>query len=182
MTATVVPLRVKRGVNVGAGQRPFHSTPEVEWCNVDKVAHEGMPTPDIIADGASLPDSDSVYDYVVLHHVLEHAHCGGDGLIEEAYRVLRPGGSLLVFVPDMLLLAQGWREGKLTDQLYFTNVYGAYMGNDADSHHWGYTLLSMRHTLYQAAKWSRVIPFNWRTIPGTDIARDWWVCATEAIR
>lgn len=169
------------GVNVGSGQRPFHDTPEVEWLNVDAVEHEGMPKPDVVCDGAHLRGyPDESFDYYVLHQVLEHEGCGGRGLIEEAHRVLKPNGSLLVFVPDMRALAQRWLMGLLDDETYLINVYGAYMGHEEDRHKFGFTHATLTKLLSQ--HFTTVKDFDWRPIPGSDFARDWWVLAMEAIK
>lgn len=174
---------MKTGLNVGSGQRPFSSMPEIEWINVDSVEHEGMPKPDLVCDGASLPFlTDSVH-LVVLHHVLEHFGCGeGLGLVREAHRVLEPGGSLLVFVPDLRALAERWLAGGLSTQIYATNLYGAYMGHEEDRHKWGFDGRSLHEFLTQSAKWQAIGPFDWRTIPGADIAKDFWILGAECFR
>lgn len=48
--------------------------------------------------GRDLPFEDESFDIVVCNHVLEHLH-QPEALIQEARRVLRPGGLLLVGVP-----------------------------------------------------------------------------------
>ena len=170
---------MKIGYNIGSGQRPFTSTFEVGWLNVDSQAKWN---PDIVADGARLPVVDGVADYVVLHHVLEHFGCGeAKGLISEAYRVLKPGGSLLVFVPDLAQLARRWLEGGLSTQVYVTNLYGAYMGDEADRHKWGFDTNSLM-TFLQTVGWSRLDLFDWRHIPGADIAKDFWIIGAEAVK
>ena len=170
------------GLNVGSGQRPFLSVPTaVEWCNVDCIARDGMPAPDLICDGAHLPHADASVDYVVLHHVLEHFGCGeGMGLVTEAYRVLKPGGSLFVFVPNLRALAHRWLEGGLTTQIYVTNLYGAYMGDESDRHKWGFDENSLRMFLLNF-DWN-VYPFNWRKIPGADFSKDFWIIGMECIK
>lgn len=174
---------MKFGLNVGSGQRPFTTDVEVHWINIDKVRHEGMPPPDWVCDGAALPYADGVADYFVLHHVVEHFGCGeAGGLIREAHRVLRPGGSLFVFVPDLKALAERWLAGGLSTQIYATNLYGAYMGHEEDRHRWGFDNGSLHEFLKAGAKWSTVMPFDWRTIPGADIARDFWILGAECIR
>ena len=173
-----------RGLNVGAGQRPFSNVPEViEWANVDKVWHKGMPEPDLICDGAHLPYGGSQADYFVLHHVLEHFGCGeAAGLIEEAWRVLKPGGSLLVFVPDLRALAKGWLEGKISTQIYTTCLMGAYIGHEEDRHRWNFDENSLRECLSSSAPWKTIKRFDWRDISGLDAARDWWILDMEATK
>lgn len=173
---------MKVGLNVGSGQRRFASSPEIKWINVDKVSRPGH-EPDLVCDGAHLPYEDESVDYFVLHHVLEHFGCGeAVDLIKEAYRVLRNGGSLIVCVPDMAKLAHGWFTGKIDTQIYMTNVYGAYMGDEADRHKWGYSggsLIMFLGTLFAGC---HVAPFDFRPIPGADIAHDWWILGMEAVK
>jgi len=174
---------MKIGLNVGSGQRPFTTVfPEVEWINVDAVRREGYAC-DLICDGAHLPYGDGEVDYFVLHHVLEHFGCGeGLGLIKEAHRVLKPGGSLLVFVPNIRALAFEWLNGKIDTQLFLTNVYGAYMGHEEDRHRWSFDPQSLSDFLWDAAKWTWLGPFDWRTVPGADIAQDWWIIGCEVMK
>jgi len=172
---------MKYGINCGSGQRTFETVPgEIEWINVDKVARPGQRT-DVVCDGAQLNIADGQVDYFVLHHVLEHFGCGEAGdLIKEARRVLRPGGSLIVCVPDMGALAQRWLAGELSTQVYMTNVYGAYMGSEEDRHKWGYDKHTLWNFINTAAPWASVVPFDFRTIPGASIAQDWWILGMEA--
>jgi hypothetical protein len=146
--------------------------------------YPGIPghEPDLVCDGASIPRADNSCDYFVLHHVLEHFGCGeGHALIDEACRVLKPGGSLLVFVPDLRMLADRWLSGQMDTQLYMTNVYGAYMGNEADRHKWGYDRGSLAQFL-SVRPWTMMDFFDWREIPGADISRDWWICGMECVK
>lgn len=173
---------VKLSLNVGSGQRPFTSTPEMCWFNIDSVDREGQQT-DMICDGSDVPFAAGSVDYVVLHHVCEHGHCNeATGMVQEAHRVLRPGGSLLVFVPDLRMLADRWLSGQLTTQIYMTSIYGAYMGNDADCHHWGFDRDSLHEFLSRASQWSEVKLFDWRELEGASIARDFWIAGMECVR
>lgn len=166
------------GLNLGSGQRRFGAG----WVNLDiQVAPDR--TPDLVGDMFSLPFKTEVVDLVVSHHSLEHFGCGeGRGFIEEAWRVLRHGGSLLVFVPDMRALARRWLTRGISTQIYLTNVYGAYMGDPHDRHLWGFDHESLVEFLGGCQKWSKVTAFDWRFIEGADIARDFWILGAEAIK
>lgn len=170
---------MKTGINAGSGQRPFRSTPEVQWVNLDCQERY---RPDIVCDlKEPWQIGDETVDYVVFHHVLEHEGCGeATHYLRESRRVLKSGGSLLVFVPDMRALAQRWLMGKLETQVYMTNVYGAYHGDEHDRHRWGMDIHSLGAHLRDM--FPQVWSFDWRIIPGADIARDWWILAMEAVK
>jgi len=51
-----------------------------------------------VADGDSVPEADASFDLVLSNSVLEHVE-GIEGVLDEAARVLRPGGRLVVTVP-----------------------------------------------------------------------------------
>jgi predicted SAM-dependent methyltransferase len=163
-------------LNLGSGQRPFKSP----WTNVDL---QEKYNPDVVMDATDyLRTFTTPYvDMICLHHQLEHVGCGeADALLRECHRALRPGGSLLVFVPDMSELAMRWREGRIDTQTYMINVYGAYMGDEADRHKFGYTYTSLRGLLQSVGfKCSR---FDGRQIAGSDIAQSWWILGMEGIK
>lgn len=163
-------------LNIASGQRKF-SPP---WTNVDINPRW---EPDVIADGSNMPMfADNSAEMIVIHHGLEHAGCGESRpMLAECWRILKPGGSLLVFVPDMRMLAQGWLEGRISDQVYLTNIYGAFMGEEADRHKWGFTWMTLERELREAKFWP--LPFDWRKIPGADIAGpEWWILGLEGFK
>ena len=167
-------------LNIGSGQRPFGNDGKGGWLNVDS---QEKWHPDIVADGRVwlMGQATGTVEMICLHHVLEHFGCGeADDLLRECHRVLVPGGSLLVFVPDMRKLVQMWRDGELDDQLFLTNVYGAFHGDEHDRHRWGMTDESLVRTI-QGAGFERVGLFDGREIPGADIAKDdRWILGVEA--
>ncbi len=162
--------------NLCSGQRPF-SAP---FINVDSQERWN---PDVVADCSHMPMfEDASADMIVIHHGLEHFGCGeADAMLKECYRILAPGGSLLVFVPDMRALANRWLTRQISDQIYFTNVYGAFMGDDADRHRWGFSAFSLCDTV-EMAGFRSMKGFDWREIPGADLARDWWILSVEATK
>ena len=173
------------GINAGSGQRPFDSS--LGWINVDiqpKVHDYGQDwQPMVVADMAAMPFPDGYADMVVSHHTIEHLGCGeADGFIAEAHRVLRPMGSLLIFIPDARALAQRWLTHQITDYIYFVNTYGAYQGSVHDRHFWNYSLDSLKELCYTNNNWSAFKLFDWREIAGANLAKDWWVLAVEVIK
>lgn len=164
-------------LNLCSGQRPF----KAPWVNVDVNPKWH---PDVVADGSSMPVfQDGAADLIVVHHGLEHFGCGEAApMIRECNRILCHGGSLLIFVPDMRALVQMWIRGQLSTQVFMTNVYGAYMDDEADRHKWGYDRPTLHEFLSRSAQWSHVSPFDWRPIVGADIAYDSWILGAEAVK
>lgn len=168
------------GLNVGSGQRKFTSNSEITWINIDKVSRPGH-EPDLVCDGAHLPYEDNSADYFVLSHTYEHFGCGeAIILLQEAHRVVREGGSLIVAVPNMLALARRWVAGEISEYIFMVNTYGAFMGDEADRHKWGTTPESLEADIRKAGEWRWVLPFNYREISGMDLGRDWWITCLEA--
>ena len=162
-------------LNVGSGQRPFKKP----FVNIDPQERWN---PDVVADGAHLPYADASIDLVVYSHVWEHEGCGEAlALQREAFRILKPGGSLIVSVPDTRALAQAWLVGKLDTVTYMISTYGAFMGHDRDRHRWGFTKETLEMELADCS-WREVKMFDWRKVEGMDLARDFWILAMEAVR
>jgi ubiquinone/menaquinone biosynthesis C-methylase UbiE len=142
--------------------------------------------PDVIGNACYLRFSNASFDYVVLHHVLEHLwRSEAPSALREAHRVLCPGGSCIVIVPDIRELAVRWlaRMLKDGDTEMFTHCMGAYMGSVEDLHKWHYTPESLARALEDAGQWSTIKVFDWRQIPGADIAsKDFWFHGVEAVK
>ena len=137
-----------------------------------------------MTDGANMPMfSDNSADMIVIHHGLEHFGLGeADSMLRECHRILRADGSLIATTPDLDALARAWIAGRINDYIYCVQLYGAYMDNEADRHRWNFTQKTLNKTLASSAKWSKVRNFDWRAIEGADIARDWYIIGSEAIK
>lgn len=91
-------------LDVGCGEMPFRSLlpTSVRYTGIDvpEAMSFGMDEHDDIVtfDGANIPFPDASHDAVLCTEVLEHA-VDPLKLIQEMYRVLRPGGVCLVTVP-----------------------------------------------------------------------------------
>lgn len=163
-------------LNVGSGQRPFPAP----WVNIDTQERWN---PDLVADARNLPYDANSVDAIVLHHVIEHFHLqDASAVLRECNRVLAPKSPLIVCTPDVFQLVRGWLRQDLDDYLLAVNLYGAYMGDEADTHKWIYTKESLEKLLREAAPWWSVQPFNWRNVQNADIARDWWIMGMEAVK
>lgn len=170
-------------LNVGSGQRRFNNN--LGWVNVDCVSRPPDQIPDVVCDATKLVDQfgENTQDMVVLHHVIEHFGCGeADEVLKQCFKVLKSGGSLLVFVPDMRRLAGRWLSGELDDFSYFVNVYGAYQGEEGDRHKWGYDERTLYKYLHTIPGTGQIKNFDWREIPGAYIARDWWILGMEIVK
>jgi len=105
------PLAGKRILDVGCGLgmyvRAFHRfSDEVYGVDIDpeKIAEARRELPNVyVASAEALPFPDGFFDVVLSHEVLEHLGDDRKG-VEEASRVLKPGGRLVVFVPNRLWL------------------------------------------------------------------------------
>lgn len=164
-------------INLGSGQRPFKG-----WTNVDVNPKWN---PDVVADGAHMPMfEDGSVEVIVSHQNYEHYGLGeADAMVRECYRILRPGGSLIVTTPDLDALVRAWLAGKIDDYIFCVNLYGAYQDSEADRHKWLYTARTLDQALMKAAPWSFIKALDpWRDLPGADIARDWWILGLEAIK
>jgi SAM-dependent methyltransferase len=87
--------------DVGAGQAPYRELFQhtnyitIDW---EHSVHEGAVGSDIIAPAESLPVDDESFDAVILTQVLEHVPEPGR-VLQELYRVTRPGGQLFLTAP-----------------------------------------------------------------------------------
>jgi SAM-dependent methyltransferase len=118
MTATRQLLSrhlVGSGVELGPGEQPFPMmfvgtdvryvdrwVPDENRSLFPEVVGEDFPEPDIICnldtDRLKMLEDDSE-DFVVASHVLEHV-ADPIGLLDEIHRVVRPGGTALILLPD----------------------------------------------------------------------------------
>jgi len=107
LIARYAPLEGKRildaGCGVGMYVRHFQQLSQAVYgVELDKsraVEAAGTSAGIVCASVEALPFPDDTFDVVLSHEVLEHV--GDDrGAAEEALRVLRPGGRLVVFVPN----------------------------------------------------------------------------------
>lgn len=108
-SAADLPQAGKRLLNVGCGSH-FHP----DWVNVDMAPASGEVIAADVRKG--LPFADKTFDAVYCSHVLEHLSRGdAANLLQHMHRVLRPGGTIRVAVPDLETLTREYL--RLLDQL-----------------------------------------------------------------
>lgn len=103
------PLAGGRALDVGCGVGLYTAAMaeagaaaiglEIEWPRAVAARQRGLAV--AAAVGEALPFRDGAFDAVLLHEVLEHVADDARSL-QEAVRVLRPGGRAVVFVPNRL--------------------------------------------------------------------------------
>ena len=103
------PLEGARILDIGCGLgvyvRKFREFSD-DVCGIDidaKRLREGAKTTPglMLAVGEHLPFPDNSFDVVVLNEVIEHVH-DDRATMGEAYRVIRPGGHVVVYAPNRL--------------------------------------------------------------------------------
>jgi len=115
-----VPLAGKRILDIGCGMgmyvRRFRDRSDTVYgidVEADRVTEGAKTLPNLAAGvGEYLPFADSSLDVVFLHEVLEHVDDDA-ATMREAYRVLRPGGHVVIYVPN---------------RRYFFETHGFYLG------------------------------------------------------
>jgi SAM-dependent methyltransferase len=118
MIRQYAPLEGQRildtGCGVGMYVRAFRQFSEQVYgidVDPDKIAEASRELPHLqVAPAESLPFEDGFFDVVLSHEVWEHVN-DDRAAAREAVRVLRPGGRLVVFVPN---------------RLWFFETHGAY--------------------------------------------------------
>jgi predicted SAM-dependent methyltransferase len=144
----VVKLNLGCGIDVRPG-----------WTNVDKFPADQSV---VQADFPILPFNNDTADEVLLSHVLEHfGFKDGETLCREIQRVLKPGGTAYIEVPDIAWCAAqflGAPEANMytdvTNEYHTNHRWGLYsmalwgdQHNDGLYHKWGYTAHRLAYLL-----------------------------------
>jgi hypothetical protein len=92
-------------VNVGSGGRPM-----LGYLNTDVIAHPGV---DLICPSWDLDIADASVEELRSHDVIEHLFPKDwPPTLNEFWRVIRPGGTIVLSVPDFGEVARGYTEGR----------------------------------------------------------------------
>lgn len=83
------------------------------------------PLADVKADICNLPFKDNEYDFILCNHVLEHIP-NDTKAMEELFRVLKPGGTAILQIPQELSRAETFQDDSITDPKERAKIFGQY--------------------------------------------------------
>lgn len=135
-----IPIEGLR-LNIGAGSRRpegyFH-------CDIEE-SPDAPKTLDLVCDAKAIPLPDGCASEVMAIHVFEHFYrWQSEGVLREWARLLRPGGRLVLELPNLRKCCENYlsglkRGGKDPDQLARWGIYGdPRTGNHYMNHPWGF--------------------------------------------
>lgn len=111
------------------------------WINLDLKKHNRI---QVIGDALNMPFRDNSVDLIHCVHVLEHVTRDKyQVMLDEMYRVLKPGAEAFVEVPDFeriveLLMWALDHKNKRDIHIWTTSIYGK-NERPGMAHHWGFT-------------------------------------------
>jgi len=83
------------------------------------------PLADVKADICDLPFSDKSFDFILCNHVLEHIPDDTKAM-NELYRILKPGGTAILQIPQELDRAESFQDDSITDPKERAKIFGQY--------------------------------------------------------
>jgi len=141
-------------LNVGCGNTRYKDV-----VNVDIYSAPGVTDVDVVADIRSLPYEAESVEGIIANHVLEHLEDTQHIFaIREWYRVLVPGGRLLISVPDLEAVCRAFVDNYKGRRSYYYNcIYGRVLYS-SDRHLSGFTKNKLTDLLFsngfKSLKWS----------------------------
>lgn len=128
-------------MNIGAGKKRIDG-----WVSVDLAGE-----PDIVADVRTLPLPDGCADEAMAIHVIEHLYrWDAPAALKEWHRVIKPGGRLILELPDLLKCCRNVLSGK-GDRMGIWGLYGdPRYENPLMTHRWGWTASELVRELKSA--------------------------------
>jgi len=141
-------------LNLGCGAKILEG-----WVNVDTVSRGGAnyqgvkgTDPDVNADIRDLPFDDDYADEAMAIHVLEHFYIWeAPEVLKEWIRVLKPGGKLIIEVPDLDKVILHIQHGTNIPNFTLWALYGDPTEKDPLMvHKWCYNAKILRRLLEQA--------------------------------
>ena len=137
-------------INVGCGPNYLESD-SIKWINTDLHKDAGFRVDQEWDFLQPIPLPAASVDFILAWHVLEHAGLSErDGMVNDWYRVLKPGGKLAVAVPNIIDLLGRYQRGEFDWYILMVNIYGPWNGFIGDLHRWGYNYDELADVLRKA--------------------------------
>jgi predicted SAM-dependent methyltransferase len=132
------------------------------WVNVDIVGDDPGIKIDLECDVSKLPYQEESVDFIYAGHLVEHFYPDTlPAAIAEWWRVLRPGGKLVIVTPDCGSVFRDYAIGKLDIEATWQQVYGRIYHYDAPS--------ERHHIAFDRAKLvDMVSPKGWASVESID--------------
>jgi len=91
-------------LDFGCGSKPYKNLFKncQNYLSIDVLSDKENVKPDIFYNGTKLPFADNIFDSILCTEVFEHVE-KLDDIINELYRVLKPGGRMIVTTPFMCM-------------------------------------------------------------------------------
>ncbi len=83
------------------------------------------PLADVKADICNLPFEDNSFDFILCNHVLEHIPDDTKAM-QELYRILKPGGTAILQIPQDLSRATTFEDNTITSRKERAKIFGQY--------------------------------------------------------
>lgn len=83
------------------------------------------PLADVKADICDLPFPDNSFDFILCNHVLEHIPDDTKAM-KELYRILQPGGTAILQIPQDLKREKTFEDNSITDPKERARIFGQY--------------------------------------------------------
>ena len=115
------PLKVLHFAPEQAFYKRFRSQPNLDYITTDL----NSPLADVKADICDLPFPNAEFDFILCNHVLEHIPDDHQAL-RELYRVLKPGGSAILQIPQDLEREETFEDDSITDPAERAKIFGQY--------------------------------------------------------
>ena len=115
---------------------------------------------DITSRMWDLPFADNSIEFIWSSHTLEHAEMNKVlPTLKEWFRVLRPGGAMIVRVPDFDYVAHYWQTGP--DRVWAEMIVFGNQAHEGECHKCAFTATSLRRQLTEAGFGVRTMETVW---------------------
>jgi len=162
----------QRGL-IGSADRVLHFAPETCLTNHVRALAGQYKTADLFAAGVDLKLNienielpDESQDAIICSHVLEHVN--DRAAIAELYRILSPGGRLLILVP----VAEGWEKTYESDTRFDADGQALHYGKDNHIRRYGRDLrdrLAAPGFAVEAASYDGGVCVRYGLLPGENL-------------